>query len=296
MKVAEAAGMEPANRVLLVHARHEPFETVPYVVHLLADEWRRRGIPVEVSDTVSRAMGPDVLVFPHFDLTVTPKQLERSLSRCARVINRAVIDISKRVISKQLVASPDDYDGMVIVKTNLNFGGWPEMRLLATHGGEPAKRLEAASKQPWMVSGMVRCEQYPIYDNPRMVPKLVWKNSRLIVEKFLPEMEGELYCLRQYAFFGTREINTRAVSKDPRVKSRGVVRREVLDTTPPKVRALREELGFDYGKFDYVMHGGEPIIFDVNRTFTYDPKSKAGSAMPLIMKLADGIEPFLGGV
>ncbi|HLO21012.1 MAG TPA: hypothetical protein VK192_11040 [Sphingomicrobium sp.] len=286
---------EPANRILVVHAKHEPFWHVPYVIHLLADEWRSRGIPVEVTDSLTEAMGADVLVFPHLDLTLTPPRLGQQLSRCARVLNRAVTDISKRTISRQLVASPDDYDGDVIVKTNLNFGGWPETRLLANHGGEAARQLDVAWREvPWTVSGMIRCEQYPIYDNPRKVPPRVWKNERLVVEKFLPEREGDLYCLRQYTFLGASEINTRAISEDPRVKSRGVVRREILDSTPAAVRAFREELGFDYGKFDYVMHGDDVVIFDVNRTFTYDPESKAGSVASLLMKLADGIEPFLG--
>ena len=160
--------------------------------------------------------------------------------------------------------------------------------------GETARELDVAwRKVPWTISGMIRCEQYPIYDNPRKVPPPVWKNERLVVEKFLPEREGDLYCLRQYIFLGTSEINTRAISKDPRVKSRGVVRREILDSTPAEVREFRAALGFDYGKFDYVVHGDDVIIFDVNRTFTYDPESRAGSATSLLMTLADGIEPFL---
>jgi hypothetical protein len=257
------------------------------------DEWRRRGIPVEVTDTIPGPIGPDVLVFPHIDLTATPRRLAEQLSGCARVINRRVLDIAKRKISRQLVASPDEYDGPVIVKTNLNFGGKPELRLIREHGGEPLQKLQAAERTPWPISGMLPAERYPIYDHPRMVPPRVWGNPNLIVEKFLPEKEGELYCLRQYVFFGPSELNTRALSPEPLVKSWSVVRREVLDRTPPAVRAFREELGFDYGKFDYVMNGDEAVIFDVNRTFTHDPKSKAGAATPLIMKLADGIEPFL---
>lgn len=289
--------MEPASRILIVRAKHEPFADVPYVIHLLAEEWRRRGIPVDVTDSLEKPMGPDVLVFPHFDLTVIPRRIADRLNRCARVINRNVKDISKRVVSRQLVASPDDYDGPVIVKTNLNFGGWPEMRLIAFAGGENLRRMEAVrTQQPWTVSGMIRCEDYPIYDNPRRVPPPVWKNAALVVEKFLPEREGSLFALRQYVFLGPQEISTRSVSEDPRVKARGAIRREVLDSTPDAVRAFREELGFDYGKFDYVMHDGEPIVFDVNRTFSYDPNSKAGSATPMIMQLADGIEPLLGRV
>ena len=287
--------MEPASRIVVIRAKHEPFDIIPYVMHPLAEEWRRRGIPVEVTDTLSEPLGPDVLVFPHFDLTVIPTIIAERLSRCARAINRRVNDISKRVISRQLVTSPADYDGPVIVKTNLNFGGWPELRLLAFGNEQAYRQVEEAKRRlPWPISGMLRCEQYPIYDEPRLVPRPVWTNPQLVVEKFLPEREGDHYCLRQYVFLGPIEINTRSVSEDPRVKSRGVVRREILDSTPPAVRAFREQLGFDYGKFDYVMHEGEPIVFDVNRTFTYDRESKAGSPSALIEKLADGIEPFLG--
>ena len=288
--------MEPANRVLVLRATHEPFEITPYVIHLLADEWRRRGIPVEVTDSLPEPTGPDVLVFPHMDLTIVPPRLAERLSRCARVINRSVTDISKRRISRHLVAARDDYDGPVIVKTNLNFGGKPEMRLVMAAGGEPMQKLQDISKLPWTVSGLLKPENYPIYKNPRLVPPRVWDNPRLIVEKFLPEREGELYCLRQYIFFGESEVNARSISRDPRVKSRRVVRREMLGSTPPAVRAVRDELGFDYGKFDYVMSGGEAVVFDVNRTFSYNPESEGGSSQALVLKLADGLEPFLGGL
>ena len=29
---------------------------------------------------------------------------------------------------------------------------------------------------------------------------------------------------------------------------------------------LRQELGFDYGKFDYVVHDGRPVLLDANKT------------------------------
>lgn len=294
VSTASETEMEPATRILVVRAKHEFSEEHRYVVHVLADEWRRRGIPVDFTDRLTEPMGPEVLIFPHLDVTITPPRLAAVLSRCARVVNRAVVDISKRRISRQLVASPGDYDGPVIVKTNLNFGGKPEYRIMEASGGEPLEKLKAMLRLDWTVSAMVMPEKYPIYPNPRCVPPAVWKNPRLVVEKFLPEREGELYCLRQYVFLGSSEFNTRAVSPDPRVKSGDVVRREVLDATPAAVRAFREELGFDYGKFDYVMHGDRAVVFDVNRTFSYNPNSKAGSASALMLKLADGIDPLLG--
>lgn len=296
MSSVEGEGMEPARRILVVHTKLEPFDEQPFVIHLLAEEWRRRGIPVDVTEDLSEPTGPDVLVFPHMDITATPPPLARQLNRCARVINRAVTDISKRAISRYLVSSPDEYDGAVIVKTNLNYGGKPEMRIVERKGGEQWERLQNYLLMPWPVSGMLKAEDYPIYRKAQNVPPLVWENPRLVVEKFLPEQDGDLFCLRQYIFLGEVEFNTRALSKSMLVKSRGVVRREVLDSTPPAVRALRDELGFDYGKFDYVINGGEPIVFDVNRTFSYDPESKTGSAATMVAALADGIRPFMGGI
>ena len=57
----------------------------------------------------------------------------------------------------------------------------------------------------------------------------------------------------------------RAPTEDPAVKGRTVTRFEQIPPEP-EVRALREKLGFDYGKFDFVVHGGRPVILDVNKT------------------------------
>jgi hypothetical protein len=80
------------------------------------------------------------------------------------------------------------------------------------------------------------------------------------------------------------------------VKSGNVVRREILQEAPQAVRDYRVKLGFDFGigTFDYVMHEGKPIVFDANRTPTYDPASKAGSVNSLVARLAPGLFPFLG--
>jgi hypothetical protein len=51
----------------------------------------------------------------------------------------------------------------------------------------------------------------------------------------------------------------------------------------------REALGFDYGKFDYVEHDGEPILLDANKTPTFrgDPEAQR------VRWLSSGIEAFL---
>jgi hypothetical protein len=285
-----------AERILIVHARDEPFADGPYAVRLLMEHWARSGIVIEVTDRLDGPAGPGVLVFPHFDLTRTPPAYLEPLDRSARVINRGVTDISKRVISRYLVNSPEEHEGAVIVKSNLNFGGASEARLIACRGGPALRKLEAMQNEPWFVSGLFGQKGYQIFAKSSFVPPRAWTNPALVIEKFLPEMEGDHYCLRQHIFLGEREINIRSVGTHPLVKSKNVVRRDLLDAAdvPEGVRALREKLGFEFGKFDYVMHEGEAIVFDVSRTPTYDPGSKAGSAGSLIETLAPGIQPFLG--
>ena len=294
--VPSKASLPPAERILIVHARDEPFENGLYVARLLRDRWIESGIEVEATDWLAEPAGPDVLVFPHFDLTKTPAPYIEPLNACARVLNRKVTDISKRLISRYLVKSPEEHEGAVIVKSNLNFGGAPEARLLARRGGEMLRRIEATRRQPWPVSGLFGKEGYPIFAKSSFVPARAWTNPALVIEKFLPEMEGEHYCLRQHIFLGDREINSRSVGTHPLVKSKNVIRRELLDAAavPAEVRELRQSLGFEYGKFDYVIHEGQAIVFDVSRTPTYDAGSKAGSAGSLIESLVPGIHRFLG--
>ena len=45
------------------------------------------------------------------------------------VVNRRVTDISKRRISTNLVGPHDTYSGPVILKTDRNFGGLPQMQV-----------------------------------------------------------------------------------------------------------------------------------------------------------------------
>ena len=49
------------------------------------------------------------------------------------------------------------------------------------------------------------------------------------------------------------------------VKFRGVMER-TSEPVPDELRRIRQEMGFDYGKFDYGVVNGEVVLYDVNRT------------------------------
>jgi hypothetical protein len=284
-------------RILVVCHPNDAFDQTHYVVRAMADEWRKRAdvASVEVASDLDaiHVNGKPVVVVPHLDVTVTPPQYRQFFAQCPVVLNRNVSDISKRKISCNLVTGPHEYDGAVIVKTNRNAGGSPEKSQVKRTGNAMARgALSVAKRLPWAITGMVGPLDYHVYDHPTRVPWAVWRNPRLVVEKFLPERHDGLYALRQYTFFGSKELNTIAFAEKPIVKARTVVRREVLPETPPALRELRASLGFDFGKFDYVMKDGVPVLFDANRTPTFNPASKAGSPSALLMALADGIEAF----
>ena len=69
-------------------------------------------------------------------------------------------------------------------------------------------------------------------------------------------------------------MSQRLVSSRPIVKAANIVRRDYDLPIPDKLRAMREELGFDYGKFDYVVADGEVALLDANRTPTVGRNTK----------------------
>ena len=99
-----------------------------YFIWALCDLWRSEGIEIRVLKGPDGKADADLLI-PHIDLTVLPHEYTKAMDRFPRVANRNLSDISKRVISRNLIDSKDAYEGPVIVKTNLNYGGMPEARL-----------------------------------------------------------------------------------------------------------------------------------------------------------------------
>jgi hypothetical protein len=142
---------------------------------------------------------------------------------------------------------------------------------------------------PWYLRPNL--DDYPILPKPDAVPLPVWFNRDLFVERFQPERREGFYCLRTWVFFGDRESNSLSYSLSPVVKSSRVVRREPIPEVPDELRATRTRLGFDFGKFDYAVVDGRPVLYDVNRT-----PSTGWDMTPLLKErfsaLAEGTNSF----
>lgn len=246
---------------ILTLARDE-YERASYFMRVIGEVWASQGVGVRVQRGPGEVRDAD-LVVNHVDITVTPPAYAECLAHARRTINGRVLDISKRVVSQSLVKPGDGYAGPVMVKTDRNFGGVREAR---QPGLWRRCRRWWQSCAPWTQRDHLRVDDYRVFDTAAQVPEEVWRNPHLVVERFLPERRDGCFCLRTWTFLGDRETNSLSYAREPVVKSAGVVRREVIDDVPDELRAHRRRLGFDFGKFDYVLHDGRVVLFDANRT------------------------------
>ena len=266
-----------------------------YLIHSLAEVWRNNGI--EVSWTYGIRGRPEAdLLIPQVDLTRLPDDYLEYIRSYPNVVNRKVVDISKRSFSEQLLEEGDDYRGPVIVKTDNNCGGRQERSLIVRRYPLLWWLYRRALRITWQAfASLARqtvLEEYAVFNSLAEVPRGVFSNKALVVEKFLPEREGDWYFLRHYLFFGDHIRNVRVAGKRPVLKrSASVLRGENLPV-PPQLISLRRRLGFDYGKFDYTIHNGQVAILDVNWTPT-SPGTAEGAARTA-KDLAGGIWSWLG--
>jgi len=255
---------------ILFHERHHDALSGWYRIWALAPHWRKRGISVEPVWGVGKSIDADLLI-PHVDLSYVPDEYWAVIQSHPRVVNRHVRDIRKTAFSENLVRPGDAWRGPVIVKTNDNGRGWMENLLLGP--GVPTTRaarlMNRMAQYPWIERrrlGSVRMPaRYYIFESTEAVPRGVWSNPALVVERFLPERSGNRFAMRTYTFFGDRAHGRIFRGPAPWMKAWNSEMGE-LTSAPEAIVAARHRLRLDYAKIDYVMHDGEAVLLDVNRT------------------------------
>jgi len=227
----------------------------PYMLFDLLEELKRRGHSVRVLAGTSARPEADIAVL-HVDATVTPAEYVEYARAFPFCLNIGAADISKRRISGALIGRDDSWQGPVIVKSNLNNLGTRERTL---------NRRSRRAGKPEPFPGVEPVESYRVHGSLADVPEAVFDRRDLIVEKFVPEPESDGFGARFWLFCGERERCTLHVSPQSLVKGDDTIRREPVPV-PDELRVLRHKLGFDYGKFDFVMHEGRAVLLDANKT------------------------------
>jgi len=291
---------KPRTIAILFFESARQDEMCKYRIWMCAEVWRKIGFNVLIVQGLETPKNVDMIV-PQIDLSVFPDAYRHLLELEIPVLNRRVLDIRKSAFSENLVSWNDDYEGPVIVKTDCNYGGLPELwasaRLpwrkrvparMASLRRACGKALKAKSINRLSRTATMSPADYPVYMAKRGVPRYVFENGDLVVEKFLPERDGDAYCLRSYAFLGDEGIGVRTKASEPVLKGETGTCPEVVPVHP-SIIAARAALGFDYGKFDYVVHGGEAVLLDVNVTPTFGSVYTREFRHSITARLAKGI-------
>ena len=255
---------------ILHHQHHTEAWAKMSIMAQLAKRWQQEGHTVNYLFGCEVYIPADILII-HVDLSETPREYLSFASQYPKVINLGLTDIRKRTISRNLVAQNDSYQGPVVIKTDLNCGGSPERNLGITAERKPFNLIKKLKKcfnikDP---ASIRRPSDYLIYLEKSKVPRSVFNNDGLVVEKFLPEKHGDAYYQRRYYFLSDTEYNEIHATSVPIHASDSddqcIDYWEEQDI-PAELQAYRKELKADFGKIDYVIRDGQVVVFDVNRT------------------------------
>ncbi len=245
------------TRVAIITHKFDKFLRRSYLLGGILKEVEQAGIEVEVTHGHRNFVKADLAIL-HVDATVVDPEYTALARRYPRTINLGIRDIRKSLISGAALSRGDSWDGPVIVKTELNARGAPEFyhNEVAALRGKPAPHPHVTALR-----------DYVVFDRAGDVPEQIWRDPQLVVEKFMPERDPRGFALRTWCFMGRRETCSRCISADPVVKGSSIIARELVDV-PDGLRGMRTRLGFDYGKFDFVLQDGRAILFDANFTPT----------------------------
>lgn len=238
---------------ILQHASEEGKDASGYSFHRLIPYWEEDGHEVFTLFGPEEYLPADIL-FVHVDLSEVPEGYLDLASRYPASVNGRVRDIRKTTFSEHLLKAGDSWTGPVIVKSNRNYGGVPE-----ANRGVP--RLDGQGVDPPFSSPL----DYQLFSRLQEVPPEVFGMPDLVVQRFLPEIEDDLFHIHSYFFLGSWSKCTRVASANPIVKD-ATRCASYPSQVAPEILDLRRRLGFDYGKFDYVRHGGRVVLLDVNKT------------------------------
>ena len=84
----------------------------------------------------------------------------------------------------------------------------------------------------------------------------------------------------------------RIYSTNPVVAEGTIVDWEPIDPHPDMLK-VRQRLGVDYGKIDYCMHDGVPVLLDVNKTIGMSPRNPSQDFLEYVCRISPGITDYL---
>jgi len=259
-------------------------------------DWAAEGRRVIVHHGLRNLPEADACIL-HIDLTELPDDYVAAARRYPIALNTRPRSIAKRQVSKALVSRDGDYDGPVVIKSDLNHRGLPEARLAAAQGKrllDLRERIERWLPRPWRRQRLG--DGYLALPHRGQVPAWVWRDRSLVVERLFVEQVGELFAIRQWFCLGDRDVVSTHLGPEPLVKLATTVRRLKLNfEVPREIRDQRAALGLDFGKLDFVVSPQGPYLFDANRTPHNGNRIDTARCRWICRHLAGGLDALAAG-
>lgn len=249
------------KRLVILHSRGTARGARHHMVMLISEFLDDLGVDVVHLCGTDRFVEADG-IFVHVDLSVVPGHIRRFAQRYPKQINANASNIRKRVSVDGLLNRGDSYAGPVIVKSDLNYGGLPELKALTLSGRALRHLRRMLSGQP--ARTILTKADYRIFPSLGDVPPEYFTPDN-VVQKLILEKDGEKNLLREYMFLGDlhyeniERSTAEIITEDEHISCEPFV-------PHPRLLRLRRQLNLGYGKIDYVMVDGEPFIFDANKT------------------------------
>lgn len=279
---------------ILLYEKDNQHTLKQHLISLLAEQWREDGHEVIFLFGIDKFVPADI-IFVHVDLSVVPDSYLEFAARYPIAINGSIKDTRKSAYIPNLLKKGDSYDGPVIIKSNNNSAGIPERTRAGLFGRIHEKTLRAIHRFRGEATPLTirTALDYKVYDHLREVPRIYFYHPGLVIQKFTPEMDENFFYTNSIFFLGDQISCGRLKAKNPIVKDDTLIDLERNVEPHPDILALRKKLKFDYGKFDYVIHQGDAILLDANKTVGWPPNlSGKSEAMLRIKSRARGLYSY----
>lgn len=287
--------MENHRIAILLHENDKERMLKSSLISKMAECWKDDGHEVFYLYGTNKFIAAD-LIFVHVDLTIVPGAYLEFARQYPRVINGKVKDIRKTTLNNDLLHITEDWDGPVIVKSDYNCAGVPERFRKGFLGKIEKKMLSMLNSlnlnlhPPKFKSSL----DYKVFDHLKDVPKILFYYPNVVIQKFIPEMDDGQYCIRTVSFLGNNLTPKRLKGSNPIVKGETASSIEYDIETHPEIVAKIKELNFDYGKFDYVVVDGKPILLDINKTVGISPNLVSNHGIEATYRYhAEGLYQYL---
>ena len=200
-----------------------------YILNAVLNRMAGQGVRLRLLDRLDPPYEVGA-AFVHVDLTTIPAPFTWVSSFYPRCLNGRSISIARDLYSTVRLLPGDDFSGPVIVKTLLNHRGLPELTHAATE--RRLARLDSAFRDRV-------CPKYQIYATVKDIPDVVWSDSGLIVERFVPGSLDLPIVKYRHDFMLDVELNTRAEFNDLLCDPDSLIRLEFVEAAPEEVYNVR---------------------------------------------------------